>query len=195
MAFKEIASLDADNTISLGGINKKTGKPNPKTAEGYFLGTRKVESKMSQSGECSLHFLQTPKGNLGIWGKTDLDRKLVNVAPGTMIRVTQTAMQKCPGKADMYKFKVEIDDENTINVASGEVGNTEEADDYEDDVPELSYGSEEETDVDAEEEELDVAPPARATRPAAPAATPDAARQAKVKELLNKGRTQQPAKR
>src|ERR1035437_1599758 len=110
MAFKEIASLDADNTTALGGINKKTGKPNPKTAEGYYLGTRTVESKMSNSGEAKIHFLQTSKGNLGIWGKTDLDRKIATVTLGAMIRITQTGKQAVPGKQDMYKFKVEIDD-------------------------------------------------------------------------------------
>jgi hypothetical protein len=189
MGFKEVSSLDADNTTALGGVNKKTGRANPKTAEGYYLGTRKVESKMSLSGEASIHFLQTSKGNLGIWGKTDLDRKIQTVVPGQMIRITQTSMQAVPGKKDMYKFKVEVDAENTIEVEGLNSNDSQSDDNFEEDVPDQGT-YEEETDVDAEEEQLDEAPVTRAARPAAPTATPDAARQAKVQALLNKGRTQ-----
>lgn len=117
MAFKEVSTLDAENTTALGGTNRKTGKKNPTGAEGYFLGTRKVESKKSKTGFASIHFLQTPKGNLGIWGKTDLDRKLSAVAPGTMIRITQSGMTATPN-GEMYKFKVEVDNDNTIEVAA-----------------------------------------------------------------------------
>ncbi len=115
MSFKEVTSLDADNTIALGGRNKKTGKNNPTSAEGYFLGTRQVKSPKSKTGLAAIHFLQTPKGNLGIWGKTDMDRKLSSVAPGTMIRVSFDKMVPTPN-GDMYKFKVEVDSSNTIEV-------------------------------------------------------------------------------
>lgn len=115
MAFKTVTSLDADTTISLGGFNKKTRKDNPNSVEGYYLGSRKVDSKKSTNGFAYIHFLQTPTGNLGVWGKTDLDRKLVTVTPGTMIRATHTGMQATP-KGEMYKYKVETDDENTIEV-------------------------------------------------------------------------------
>lgn len=113
MAFTEVQSLDAEITIALGGTNKKTGKKNPTTAEGYYLGSRKVENK---TGESSIHFLQTSKGNLGIWGKTDLDRKLTAVVPGTMVRLNFTGMQATP-RGDMYKFKVEVDADNSIDVS------------------------------------------------------------------------------
>jgi hypothetical protein len=72
LSFKEVISLDADNVIALGKQNKKTGKPFPKQAKGYYLGSRKVKGKI---GESTIHFLQTPKGNLGLWGTTDLNRK------------------------------------------------------------------------------------------------------------------------
>ncbi len=114
MAFKEVSSLDAENTIALGGKNKKTGKSNPTSAEGYYLGSRKVSNK---NGESSIHFLQTPKGNLGVWGKTDMDRKLSSVTPGDMIRISFTGMTPTP-RGDMYKFKVEVDSDNTIEVSA-----------------------------------------------------------------------------
>lgn len=116
MGFREVASLDADVTTALGGKNKKTGKPNPTKAEGYYLGSRKVDSKKSKDGKAYIHFLQTSKGNLGVWGKTDLDRKLTTIAPGTMVRVSFDKMVPTPN-GDMYKFKVEADPDNTIEVA------------------------------------------------------------------------------
>ena len=176
MAFKEVQSLDAGTTIALGGINKKTGKANPKSVEGFYLGARTVESKMSRSGECSIHFFQTENGNIGVWGKTDLDRKLKNVVPGTMVRASFTGTQPVPGKQDMYKYRVEIDESNTIEVAGAELEN---------------YGDDEETDLDEEEGALDALSPAYPTQNAASskASIPDAAQQARVKSLLNgKGR-------
>lgn len=113
MSFKEVASLDADVTIALGKTNKETGKPYPKQVEGYYLGNRTVESKR---GNSKLHFLQTPKGNVGVWGTTDLNRKLSQVVPGTMIRATSTGTKATP-KGDMYTYKVETDSSNTIDVS------------------------------------------------------------------------------
>lgn len=114
MGFKEVASLDADTTVSLGGFNKKTKKDNPTSAEGYYLGKRTVTTK---TGDASLHFLQTPKGNLGVWGKTDMNKKLSQVIPGSMIRITFTKMVPTP-RGDMYSYKVEADTHNSIDVSS-----------------------------------------------------------------------------
>lgn len=203
MAFKQVASLDADVSYALGGINKKTGKPNPTKVEGYYLGTRQVESKMSKTGFANIHFIQTSKGNVGIWGKTDLDRKIKQVTLGYMVRITQSGMQTIPGKKPMYKYVVESDDENTIEVAAPEASSLEASNEdvnsdfdgqgaagYEEESDTQGYGDEafDDTDPGEEEQLADEVPPARATRPARPAATPDAARQAKVKELLAKGR-------
>lgn len=116
MAFRELTSLDADTTISLGGYNKKSKKENPTRVEGYFLGSKDVPSKLSKSGFCKLHYLQTPKGNVGVWGKADLDRKLSQVTPGTMIRATQDGTKPTKNGSDMYLFKVEVDNDNTIEV-------------------------------------------------------------------------------
>ncbi len=132
MGFKELASLDAEVTIAIGKTNKETGKPYPKSAEGYFLGSRTVKSKR---GDSTLHFLQTPKGNLGVWGTTDLDRKLAQAAPGVMVRITSTGTKPTPN-GEMYTYKVEVDGDNTVDVSG--LGTTLEADgdnsggDYED---------------------------------------------------------------
>lgn len=152
MGFKELQALDAEHVTALGGKDKKTNKANPKTAEGYYLGSRKVESKKSKSGYAYIHYLQTDKGNLGIWGKTDLDRKILSVDPGTMIRVTQSGMQPTPN-GDMYKFKVEVDLENTIevNVAS-------ESDSNNDNEESESEEQEDNEEVEAEPEVEDTLP-------------------------------------
>ncbi len=127
MGFETVNSLDADVTIAIGKVDKTTGKPYPKQAEGYYLGNRSVESKR---GDSKLHFLQTAKGNVGVWGTTDLNRKLSVVTPGTMVRITSTGKKPTPN-GDMYMYKVEVDKENTIEVSLSEASpaaNNEAAD-------------------------------------------------------------------
>lgn len=167
--FKEVATLDADKVTALGGKDKKSGKVNPKNAEGYYLGSRKVENKKSKSGYVYIHYLQTDKGNLGIWGKTDLDRKITSVTPGTMVRITQTGMQPTPN-GDMYKFKVEVDVENTIDVdlsTENTVSNEEDAEQEET----------EEYEEEPEEQEVEEQLPARAA---------SAAKQSEVNAILKR---------
>ena len=131
MAFQEVSSLDADETIALGKKDKKTGKPYPKQVEGYYLGTRTVENKR---GESKLHFLRTSKGNLGIWGTTDLNRKLGGVVSGTMVRITSTGTRPTPN-GDMYTYLVEQDKENTIpvNLSTNDYQNSSSSDNNDDD--------------------------------------------------------------
>jgi len=117
MAFKEVVALEADVTIALGGINRKTNKKNPTEIEGYYLGKRAVEDKKKKSGVSYIYFLQTNKGNVGVWGKTDLDRKLMSVTPGQMIRITAAGTVPTPN-GDMYKYKLEVDPDNTIDVSN-----------------------------------------------------------------------------
>lgn len=143
MSFKEVSSLDAEVVVALGKKDKTTGKPYPKTAEGYFLGSRTVENKR---GESKIHFLQTPKGNLGIWGTTDLNRKLGQAPVGSMVRVTSTGTKPTPN-GEMYTYKVEVDSDNSIEVSaqedasfvgadSSEDEDTEETNDYTSEKPE-----------------------------------------------------------
>lgn len=113
MAFKTVSSLDADNTVSLGKRDKKTGKLGPNSAEGYYLGNRVVQTNL---GPSTLHFLQTPKGNLGVWGSTDMNRKLGAVDAGTMVRITAAGERPSKKGNPMKVFTVEFDTENTIEV-------------------------------------------------------------------------------
>lgn len=162
MAFKEVASLDADTTIAIGKTDKKTGKAYPTQAEGYYLGSRTVEGSR---GPSTLHFLQTPKGNLGVWGTTDLNRKLNRVKPGVMVRITSTGTKPTP-KGDMFTYRVQDDNDNTIDVG----GLT--------DSPTTAYADEDDVDTTSEitEEEVEV-------ELAATSAV--AARKAQVDAILN----------
>lgn len=172
--YKEVASLEADVTIALGGKNRKTGKTNPTEVEGYYLGNRKVADTKKKSGFSYIHFFQTANGNIGVWGKTDLDRKLLTVTPGTMTLASFDRMVETPN-GEMYRYKVAVDADNTIVVAAtnSDAGPTEDGND-----DSGSYGIDStasEDDEDAAQEEALAA----------------AARKAKVEALLNGARKTQ----
>jgi hypothetical protein len=176
MAFKEIS--DTDSTIALGGTNKKTGKPNPTSITGYFLGTKEVKTEY---GPAQLHNLKTENGNVGVWGKTDLNKKMTAVPEGALVRITQSGMQKMPGKNAMYKYKVEVDTSDMLTSEASDMTVEEEND---------ALASEddfyEEEAVDADEESADEVSYKRAT-PKKTAPSVDADRQARTKALLSKG--------
>lgn len=175
MGFKEVLDLDANMTISLGGRDKKTGKPNPTQAEGYFLGSKQVVSKRAKTGFSYLHILQTEEGNLGIWGKTDLDRKIRSVPAGAMTRITQSGMQVTEN-GDMYKFRVEVDADNSIDVSSI---SSSDRNDTQDVVTSDTEDHEEEAALD-EPNLVKTAPPKVA------ASTPTSSQQSRVQALLNR---------
>lgn len=176
MGFKSIADLDCDVAYALGGVNKETGKPNPKTAEGYYIGFKVTDGKY---GPGKLYILQTESGNIGIFGKTNLDQKMTAVTPGVMVRISLNGTVPTNKGNDMIKFKVEVDEDNTIevNTAPNATETTfEEANNEE------TYQEQD----DLEETEEAIAPVAKA--PARAASAPDAARQKKVQELLGRSR-------
>lgn len=136
MPFQEVTDLSPDNTIALGGTNRKTGKKNATQVEGYYLGSRKVEDRKKKSGFSYIHVFQTANGTVGVWGKTDLDRKILGVPAGTMTRASFDRMVPTPN-GDMYKFKVAVDKDNVIEVVGG-AGDTLGNDGYADDAGNLS---------------------------------------------------------
>lgn len=188
MGFKEITGLETDTTVSLGGLNKKTGKNNPTSLEGYYVGSKSVPSLMSKTGLAQLHVFQTDKGNVGLWGKTDLDRKMRKAILGEMMRISLNGKAPPqPGKMPMIKFKVDRDPLNTIEVESQQSVAEETANPPTGSSFESAYAEEETHDAE-EYADLDEVPSALAVAPKVPAAAPSAARQAKVQELLAKSR-------
>lgn len=117
MAFKTLPSLETDTIIGIDGKrDKKTGKVNPTSIEGYYLGGKKIEDGKNKRGYYYIHVFLTPDGNTGVWGKTNLDNQLTQVTPGTMVRASFVKM--VPTKnGEMYKFKVEVDTDNTTDVS------------------------------------------------------------------------------
>lgn len=175
MAFKTVQDLDAETVTALGGKDKKTGKKNPTTAEGFYLGFRKVVSKKSKTGFSNIYYLQTPEGNLGIWGKTNLDRKMVSVQPGVMIRITQSGMKETE-YGPMFLFKVEQDLENTIEVSVASDNSSTEVESEGTDSTYEDEDSDEDNDGDSDEA-LEAS------------AAASAARRAQSAALLNKGKS------
>lgn len=193
MGYQEIADLDCDVTIQLGGINKKTGKKNPERIEGYFIGSKVVDNAKSKTGNSKLHIFQTQKGNVGVWGKTNLDFKLGQAKPGLMTLVTFSGMKETKNNP-MYTYKVQQDKTNFIEVAApSDTENTgaDEAPDQEQDYTQFqdTDGGDEEGDTGDDETLADEIPPPRAQPPARKAQAPSPERQAAVNRLLgNRGK-------
>lgn len=191
MAFKELADLDCSVTTAIGGVNKETNKKNPTQIEGYYIGTRQVPSKKSKTGLCSLHVLQTQTGNVGVWGKTNLDQKMPAVKPGQMIRISFVGMVETQNNP-MYKYKVQVDAANTIEVNLPETDASAAGEESGNDGEELpsSFDEGDPEDTLDDEAPLDEVPPARAAAPARKAAPPDARRAAAVQNLLGSRKAQ-----
>ncbi len=186
MAFKEIADLETEKTIALGGLNKKTGKPNPKQIEGFYLGSKEVTSKLSKTGLAWLHVFQTDTGKTGVWGKTNLDFKMKQAVPGTMTRVTQTGTKPSDKGNPMYLYSVLQDKDNVLedftpitqDSGGGEEG---EAEGYDSGAGYDEVEAEEEQPVD----ETEYKAPVRAARPAT---TSSPAQQKRIQDALRSKR-------
>lgn len=178
MAFQEVQDLDC-TAVALGGTDRKTNKANPTRVEGWYIGSRKVDSPKSKSGFTYLYVFQTAKGNLGVWGKTDLDIKMKNATLGAMTRVTFTGMQETKNNP-MYKYKVEVDKENSIEVISSQAQPEASAEGSADD------DALEDSDLDADEPLADEVPPARFAALKKALSTPSLERQAQIQALLKK---------
>jgi hypothetical protein len=177
MSFREVADLSTDVTISLGGFNKKLKKDNPTSIEGYYLGSREVPDQKKKSGFSYIHVFETPKGAVGVWGKTDLDRKIMNVPLGTMTRAEFDRMVPTQN-GEMYKYKVAIDDTNVKEgVTAAPAGKTGGSDYTDSDDTHTGNEYTEETDDGQDDEDT-----------AQAAALLAAEKKAKVQALLNKNR-------
>lgn len=170
MARKKVIDLDASTTV---GFGDKPGQKKPgQEVSGYYIGCRKVTTGL---GESVLHVLQTPKGNLGVWGSAQLNAKLSSIPLGSMAFITYVSKVKV-AKGTMKKFDVEYDDEDKIFVDTPEV-NFRDGKDAEEEEQQEAGGEEqqeeeqgeeaqeeEQAEEEAEEEEQQ-APPPRATAP------------------------------
>src|SRR5882757_8799082 len=106
MAFEEYQDDRADFTVSLGGTNKKTGKANPTSVEGYYLGSKRVPDDKKKTGYEWIHRFQTQKGTVDVWGKTDMNKKMKSARLGVCVKIEATGETKATKNGDMKIFKV-----------------------------------------------------------------------------------------
>ena len=177
MAYQTKASLDTEVTYVLGGTNEKTGKPNPTSVEGYFLGNKTTPDKGYGPG--TLHIFQTETGNVGVWGKTSSKNLLTPEHIGQMCLLEFTGMSTPAkkGRQPAYKYKLQFDKGNTIDVSELDVNASNESE------PDYGDGYERDVSDDTESYVSEAAAP-RATAPKVAARTPSAESQAKVRALL-----------
>lgn len=116
MAYKTKFGGNTDKTIKLGGNDNTTGKANPTSIEGYFLGSKDTQSDY---GPGKLHVFQTPEGTVGVWGKTRLNSLLTSDIRGQMVKATFTGMiaPSKKGRKPSYGYQVQHDEDNTIDVS------------------------------------------------------------------------------
>lgn len=175
MAFKEQLDTSSASCISLGGFNRATKSDNPVQVEGYYLGSKTVTNKL---GDSKLHFLKTSEGLIGVWGKTDLDRRFGDVIAGQMVRVLYTGTRPTPRGKDMYVYKILVDADNVLPADEIPSFATQKA------LEEFDDNSEDDVPNDFSEEPA-YTPPASAAVPAQVAST---AQRANVAALLNKAK-------
>lgn len=114
MAFQKVRVLEADSTISLGKTDPKTGNKYPTSVEGYYLGTKKVQT---DNGESTIHHFETQSGVVGVWGTTKLNSGLSQVTLGNMTRATFVGLGKpTKGRQPARLFDIQQDPDNSIDV-------------------------------------------------------------------------------
>lgn len=138
MAYKKKIDARTDNTIQLGG--EKDGIKNPTTIEGYYLGSKSVDGDY---GPGKLHIFNTSEGNIGVWGKTNLNHLLSPENVGQMCLVTFTGMGKAKkGRRPAYEYSLQYDEENTIDVTGVNLEATENNSEDDDSVDDVTYEGE-----------------------------------------------------
>lgn len=192
MAFQELPDMDCEVSFAIGGFNKKTRKDNPTEATGYFIGSKQVVSKKSKTGFAFLHIFQKPGGdNFGVWGKTDLDRKMRVVPLGHLTKISFAGMKETENNP-MYKYKVQVDKEDTIEVSTitnePQQAAQDPTDSHQQDTGSYDDDAADDGDLDGDDAQLDEAPPVAARPPKQAAKPPTGEAQRRVQELLNKGK-------
>ncbi len=132
MALKQKLDVSLGTLIKLGGIDKTTGKANPTSVEGYFLGTKELTTK---AGPAKAHIFKTATGNKFMFGKTNSIRLLTSDLVGQMVELKFTGMGKATaGKNAAYEFVVFHDEDNVIDGIEAEASSAEEEEpeEYED---------------------------------------------------------------
>jgi hypothetical protein len=174
MAYEKVKDLSTDTVVKIGGVDSKTGKKNPTQMEGYYLGSRVVQTN---NGESRIHVFQTPKGNIGVWGTKDLTDKLSQVIPGTMVLVEYGGKRNLKGGKTLHTYTVSQDKTNILDIETLPAGSETAGDE--------SYGSVDDDYIGSDDDSADDEDTQQA---AALLVAEQKAKAAKVQEILNRGK-------
>lgn len=115
MAYEKLNDV---KLVTLGGIDKKTGKKNPTEIEGYYLRKEEKPNKFNPGKPQAFYVFETKAGAVGIFGKASIDREMAKANIGVMTKVVDTGTTRDTGKGNpMRVFEVFQDSGNSIDVA------------------------------------------------------------------------------
>lgn len=82
--------------------------------EGFFLGSKEVDSKFSEK-KSVIHLFQNYDGTiLGVWGGSSLNQQLRSVPKGYVTRISNNCLAIKNGKKFIKEYLVEYDKDNFI---------------------------------------------------------------------------------
>jgi hypothetical protein len=122
MAYEKLVDLGTELVTALGGSDNKTGKANPMSIEGYYLGSKNVQTT---NGPSVIHVFQTAKGNQGVWGTKKLNDNLTSKVTGKMTLVEYTGKVKIAGGKTQHTYNIMVDKTNVIEVPDLQAGSSD----------------------------------------------------------------------
>lgn len=165
MAYEKVGMF-TENNIKLGGINKKTGKPNPTTLEGYYKGTKEVKNEVFE-GVSQIHVFKTKAGDVGVWGAANLNYQIKDCQKGVSTLIKFMGTKPSKKGSPMQVFEVLQDKSNadgSIEVTAGPLEEAEEPS-HEADEPSFDDGSFDVEEIEAEPAYVAPVAPRQPARP------------------------------
>jgi hypothetical protein len=131
MARKQVVVTDFNRFVKIGGLNDD-GTPRETKFAGYLMGYEKRAGKyLSEDGTPktqNLYRFQTPEGEVGMYGSTDLDKQLTTIPPGSMVWIEYKGKKPTKSGRKMDSYLVEFDDDNRVPLENNVV-NTDDSED------------------------------------------------------------------
>lgn len=178
MEWIEAPELNSSNIVKLGGKDPKTGKLNPASLEGYYLGKSSFQSKFNPNKTVWSYAFQTATGIKGLIGVGNLDRKMNDdsiVQLGRKVLVTFTGTVDTGKGNPMNTFSVKSKPHDVIDVTApfgSSADKDSQTQDSQDEDSEEEYGDPAEDEEASQQTALMAAEKAKATK-------------AKIEALLN----------
>lgn len=166
MAYEKVGDVPF---VALGGINKLTGQPNPKSIEGYFVRVEQRPNAFKKGDPQNFYIFLTKEGEVGVYDKGYMRGEMKNAKIGLMTLLTHTGIGKAaPGKNAPNLYEVKQDPSLILDESTASYSSIIQDEPYEDDESEPL------------DEVVAVAPQAPTKIPTLPSAD----RQAKLQAML-----------